>query len=75
MGAGAVSIAAILISRSKQYDIISLTIAINIICMIFAGVALYAIARKSVRILRIYFIWKCFEVVVIPIIDITTLAV
>jgi hypothetical protein len=48
---------------------------VNIICFIFAVAAIFAIAKKHIKLMKIYFTWKCLEVLIIPIFELLILFV
>ena len=49
-------------------------VIMNSICLVLAFACLYAINIKHLRLLRFYYIWKCIEVVVVPLVELIILA-
>jgi len=43
---------------------------LNAICLALALSSIFAIATRSMRLLRFYYLWKCVEVVAFPIFEI-----
>jgi hypothetical protein len=50
-------------------------VVMNCTCLALAVGSLFAIQRKNVRVLRLYYAWKCLEVVIIPIFELIILTV
>lgn len=69
MGIVWLSIGLQLYIKSKLNSTYAVYIAINLICLILASISLFAIGYKKTNYLRYYFMWKCFEIVIIPLIS------
>ena len=70
MGGSAIGIAGIALSRNKLELSLAAYCIVNIICLVLAIISLYAIAKKKIKLMNIYFTWKCCEIVIIPIFEI-----
>lgn len=69
MGIVWLSIGIQLYIKSKLNSTYAVYIGINIICLILASISFFAISYKKTSYLRYYFMWKCFEIVIIPLIS------
>lgn len=49
-------------------------VIMNSFCLVLAFASLYAIKTKHLLLLRFYYVWKCLEVVVVPIVELIILA-
>lgn len=56
--------------RSKLNTIYAIEGGINVVCVILDIIALVAIAKKKANLLRLFFIWKCIELIIMPFISI-----
>ena len=59
--------------RSKLSTVYAVESGVNGICLLLAIVCLVAIKKKKANLLRYYFIWKCIEIVIMPLISIVAI--
>jgi hypothetical protein len=69
IGGAAVGIGVIAFHRSKLKPALAIYTTICGISLLLALAGLYAVASKSMKIIRYYFVWKCIEVCAIPIFE------
>ena len=70
IGGAAIGIGITAFLKSKLKMSIIAFALINGISFILAFACLYAIIKMNIKIMKFYFIWKCIEVVIIPIFEI-----
>jgi hypothetical protein len=72
-GGAAIGIGITAFMRFHLHLSLAAYVVINSISFILAFGCLYAIVTKDLRLLRFYYIWKCMEVIIIPIFEILIL--
>ena len=70
IGAGAIGIGIIAFFRLNLPGTLIVYTILNAICLILALGSIVAVSTRSLRVLRIYCLWKCVESVVFPIFEI-----
>lgn len=73
MGIVSIIIGAMLLAHKNLYFGISASIGINCISFILGIGILFVIYKQNIRLLRLYFFWKCVEVFLIPLFEILIL--
>ena len=75
IGAATIGIGIIACVKKQLSLAMAAYIVINSVCFFLAGFAIYAIAKKYMKILKFYYIWKCLEASLLPVFELILLFV
>lgn len=75
IGAAAIAIGIIAFAKFKLSLSLAAYTIVSFFSLIFAIGAIIAIAKKRVKLMKIYFTWKCLEVLIIPLFELVILFV
>ena len=70
MGIASVCIGVILVKFGDLHPAVSIDIFVNLLSCLFGIAVLFAINKKHIPLCKAYLIWKCLEIVIIPVIEI-----
>ena len=73
IGASAIGVGVIAFVKFNLPLSLMAYVLMNSICLLLAFGSIWAIFTKRLRILRFYYAWKCLEVVLIPLFELTIL--
>ena len=73
IGVSAIAIGVIAFSKFNLPLSLMAYVIMNSTCLALAIASIFAISAKNLRILRLYYAWKCLEVVLIPIFELIIL--
>jgi hypothetical protein len=75
IGGAAIGIGVTAFLKSALRVYLAAYVVINGICFFLAFACLYGIAKKSIKVLKFYFYWKCMEVIVIPLFELVLILI
>ena len=71
IGAASIGIGVLAFLKFNLPGILLAHSILNGVCLVLALSSIFAIATRSMKLLRFYYLWKCVEVVALPIFEIS----
>jgi len=69
IGGAAVGVGIVAFMQGRLQTQLVIYLVMCSVSLVLAIVGLWALAKKNMRMIRLYFIWKCIELIVMPIFE------